>query len=180
MYAQRLLQILVALQCIPGIFIAATVFNANTHDNLNPCIEWLLGYSGESCTETCSRESKVCSHEEVSEIIDPASFRLMVPLTHRVGHDISLPTATELCSGGVNTWPFATVPAVSSYQIHEKHEGDPSEKKISVHYNCFYPKKVVGDCDTALTLPPAQRFCSCLNDDCVARKRLRGKVTSKF
>lgn len=148
--------------------------------NSNGCIEWFLGYSGESCSETCTRESKTCVAEKINELITMDAFSAMVPLATQLGpQDERLPSVEKFCNGGINTWPFATAPAVTSYHFHEKDE-ETSGRKVSVHYNCFFPSRVVGDCDTKFLLPAAQRFCACVNSDCMSRRRLRGKIYAKF
>lgn len=155
-------------------------FANDTISDVNGCVEWFLGFSGHSCTETCARESKTCDAQRISELVTMDEFSKMVSIATQLGsRGERLSSATEFCSGGINTWPFATAPAVTSYHVFEKDELTPG-RKSSVHYNCYFPSEVVGDCDTTFMVPPAQRFCACVNPDCVSRKRLRGKIYSKF
>ena len=161
------------------ILVVIHISVATANVNSNSCIEWYLGYSGESCTETCFKESTVCDQNHLEGIINIESFGNMVPLATQLGTEVRLPPMTEFCNGGVNTWPFATAPAVTAYHIHEKNELD-STRMSTLHYNCYFPSKMIADCDTKFQVPAAQRFCACLNTDCVSRKRLRGKIYSKF
>jgi hypothetical protein len=166
-----------------GFWLALALYSvrvqASQSTAINTCVDWFLGFSGDSCTETCAKESRTCTAEKISEIVDHDKFSAMVPLAIQLGMENRLPIASEFCNGGINTWPFATAPAVTSYQFHDKHE-ETLLRRTEIHYNCYFPSQVVGDCDTKFLAPAAQRFCACLNSDCLSRKRLRGKIVSKL
>ena len=153
--------------------------NSQLSAAIHACTEWFLGFSGESCTQTCTREAKICSAEVISDVLRYDNFTSIVPLSIQLGTETKLPIAAEFCNGGINTWPFATAPAVMSYEFHEKEE-ETQSRRTSIHYNCYFPSVVVGDCDTKFMMPAAQRFCACISGDCIDRKRLRGKIYSKF
>jgi hypothetical protein len=144
------------------------------------CAEWILGFSGESCSETCAHESKYCVLQHIKDVTTIDSFSSMVNQARQLGAD-NLPDIQEFCSGGINTWTYATAPAVTTFHIYEKNSEEPEKGgKSKSQFNCFFPEKIEGDCDTKFTVPSAQRFCSCQSFDCIKRKNLRGKVLAKL
>ena len=174
--------------CFSFLYGLSVVIVASSHRNYSTCREWLLGFSGESCTQTCDREFKSCNLETLEAITNNDSFFAMVKMTRQLGDDKRFADSADFCNGGINTWPFATAPAIMSYHVYEKNEialpisfGQNKTKTKNIpHINCFFPTKLIGDCDTKFQVPSAQRFCSCVNPDCVQRRSLRGEILSKF
>lgn len=122
------------------------------------CLEWVLGYSGESCSATCAKISKTCSLTLLQSVTTSSSFNDVVSASHIIGKTESLGSSAQFCLGGINSMPFATSPAAIQYV---------PGPDLAPQYLCFYPENgVTGNCDTEYSLPPVQRFCPCDSATC--------------
>lgn len=123
---------------------------------------WVVGYSAESCTATCSKISKTCSLSELQSITTASTFNQAVSGAQQLGKSELVTDAATFCSGGVNSWAFATAPAAMQYPLYVK---DP-QTDIGTYQmvnSCYFPEGgVSGDCNTVFSVPPAQRFCPCV------------------
>mmetsp|Transcript_72801 Transcript_72801/g.152062 ORF Transcript_72801/g.152062 Transcript_72801/m.152062 type:complete len:195 (+) Transcript_72801:1-585(+) len=131
------------------------------------CQDWILGYSGESCTETCSRRVKSCVMYDIEELNNLAAFEAMMANATDV-EGAPLGTMAEFCDAGVNVWPFATAPSAMRTPTHQLGEivDGVQESTTVLKYSCYYPAITIGDCDTKFVLPQSQRFCSCDGETC--------------
>jgi hypothetical protein len=149
---------------------------------------WVLGYSGDSCTLTCSRVSRTCDSTALLDITSRVAFDEMVEATNFLSSQfVAGITSTALCSNGVNTLmysdrvagvnsfsgdgvntnvntvAFADVPGIFSYWLYNKalYSGAGYEEE---RY-CYYPTSITpaqADCDVKYEHPPVQRFCPCM------------------
>jgi hypothetical protein len=129
------------------------------------CYDWVLGYSGESCTLTCSRVSGECNQGNLEAIVTQQAFYDMVAASSSLcaGGDL-VGSADVFCDQGINSYTFAGAPAAFSFQTSNL-GGSATENY------CNYPTSLsglTGDCDTTYLYPPAQRFCSCSSSNCFA------------
>ena len=130
-----------------------------TQINANP--QWYLGYSSESCTETCTKVSKTCSLSTLQTVTTASAFESVVSSSNQLGKTETTGSVAEFCTGGVNSWPFATAPSVVQYPLYVKDPESGVGQYITTN-NCFYPEgNMEGDCDSTYNVPPAQRFCPC-------------------
>eukprot|EP00286_Rhodomonas_abbreviata_P014496 CAMPEP_0181328398 /NCGR_PEP_ID=MMETSP1101-20121128/22687_1 /TAXON_ID=46948 /ORGANISM="Rhodomonas abbreviata, Strain Caron Lab Isolate" /LENGTH=371 /DNA_ID=CAMNT_0023437269 /DNA_START=53 /DNA_END=1168 /DNA_ORIENTATION=+ len=144
---------------------APTTFGDESLPPSAGCMEWVLGYSRDSCDLTCSRVGRACNAEHFDDIITEQAFSSMVADANYLRSDFD-DTAMELCSMGINTYNFAGAPALFSYNVELK-TGN------SMWTYCNYPTSlaaVTGDCGTKYSYPPSQRFCPCSLGNCVSRK----------
>mmetsp|Transcript_30357 Transcript_30357/g.51339 ORF Transcript_30357/g.51339 Transcript_30357/m.51339 type:complete len:347 (-) Transcript_30357:215-1255(-) len=130
------------------------------------CLEWVLGYSEESCSLTCSRVSRVCDAQYWDTIINSVNFDAMVSSAHILNsYQTPGQSATAFCNKGINAISsFSSVPAVFTYELYTP-EGNPLQNY------CNYPTSLTAlnaDCDAKYTdTHPAQLFCPCTNGaDC--------------
>eukprot|EP00428_Durinskia_dybowskii_P087429 CAMPEP_0170437576 /NCGR_PEP_ID=MMETSP0117_2-20130122/44758_1 /TAXON_ID=400756 /ORGANISM="Durinskia baltica, Strain CSIRO CS-38" /LENGTH=511 /DNA_ID=CAMNT_0010697707 /DNA_START=87 /DNA_END=1618 /DNA_ORIENTATION=- len=136
---------------------------------LTGCWEWVVGYSRESCTQTCGHVSRTCAGDHLQDVLTQATFEQMVGASYLLGSSIPPTSAALFCDGGINLWPFATAPAAFAYQTWVPSSQNSSTGQFHISHYCYYPPSVAaleGDCDTEYELPPAQRFCSCWLGDC--------------
>ena len=127
------------------------------------CLEWVLGYSRESCTLTCSRVSRTCSFQYLQGVVSQEAFYQMVASATDLETSTATGAAETFCSQGINTYDFAPVPAAFTYVLCS-----PGGEREEQTY-CNYPTSLSGlggDCDTEYVYPPAQRFCPCTLGDC--------------
>ncbi|KAJ1426603.1 hypothetical protein B484DRAFT_450627 [Ochromonadaceae sp. CCMP2298] len=120
------------------------------------CSEWLLGYSGESCTKTCSRIRKQCALFPIEMINTLEAMTATIESATSVVTLAPLGSFESFCNGGVNTWALATAPAVLDAPMFVAATGVTEMK-----HSCFYPNVMVGDCDTKFNVPMSQRLCAC-------------------
>jgi hypothetical protein len=101
------------------------------------CVEWVLGYSGDSCDLTCSRVSRECDVWHLLAITTRQAFDDMVDLTHYMHDQFTTLTTQELCVEQVNTISFAAAPGIFSYYMYNKalYSGQGFQEK---RY-CTYP-----------------------------------------
>ena len=126
------------------------------------CLEWVLGYSSESCTTTCSRVSRECRLSQLQTIVTQQAFYNMVATATNLETNSATGPAGAYCNQGINAYTFVPVPAAYSYLLCL-----PSGDVQQTH--CNYPTSLQdlgGDCDSAYVYPPAQRFCPCTLGDC--------------
>ena len=129
-----------------------------------PCVDhscddrggaWYLGYSGDSCDETCSNVGGECQADPLSDIVDADSFQTMLGATMvlETNEVIGSAAAASFCSDGTNLFPFASAPAAVSLS-----HGATNQTL------CTFPtslSKLQGDCGLSFQAPSAQRFCNC-------------------
>eukprot|EP00286_Rhodomonas_abbreviata_P019085 CAMPEP_0181309950 /NCGR_PEP_ID=MMETSP1101-20121128/12303_1 /TAXON_ID=46948 /ORGANISM="Rhodomonas abbreviata, Strain Caron Lab Isolate" /LENGTH=340 /DNA_ID=CAMNT_0023416501 /DNA_START=69 /DNA_END=1091 /DNA_ORIENTATION=+ len=130
------------------------------------CLEWVLGYSRDSCDLTCSRVSRGCTASFLDDIVTAQAFDDLVNEAHYLRSDFT-GTSAELCTEGINVYNFAGAPAVFTYQLYMNSGGD-AEGHLPAQY-CNYPTSLsflTGDCSTKYVYPPSQRFCPCTLGDC--------------
>jgi len=142
------------------------------------CYQWILGYSTESCTQTCQNTEigGTCSEEFLANINSVAAFEQMVSEAFMLGQTTQPGSAAAFCGGGVNPWLFAGAPAAFAYQTYVQVNGVAT---LVVSYYCNFndanslptsptgtPAAITGDCDTRYYSPPSQRFCPCAIPDC--------------
>jgi hypothetical protein len=152
-----------------GYLISVHAANAVHQSNLidttssgNKCVEWVLGYSRESCSLTCSRVSRTCKQDNFNQIVTQQDFYDMVVSSLQLSTGTDTGTAPVFCSQGINVYNFAPSPAAFTYVVcneNGKHE----------QTYCNYPTSLAnldGDCDAQYIYPPAQRFCPCTVGDC--------------
>eukprot|EP00598_Pedospumella_elongata_P002837 CAMPEP_0184977078 /NCGR_PEP_ID=MMETSP1098-20130426/7839_1 /TAXON_ID=89044 /ORGANISM="Spumella elongata, Strain CCAP 955/1" /LENGTH=2266 /DNA_ID=CAMNT_0027500023 /DNA_START=378 /DNA_END=7178 /DNA_ORIENTATION=+ len=126
------------------------------------CSKWFLGYSSESCSQTCGRVNGTCVFNHLRKVVTQAEFYKVVASATRIGSGPTGP-ATTFCNVGINLYNFAPVPAAFTFQTYN--EGG----ELMQQTYCNYPTSVaalVGDCDSVFAYPPSQRFCSCEGDYC--------------
>lgn len=110
-----------------------------------------LGWSGESCTATCTREGGVCAPVETQAATDPASFAAFV--AGAVSVDTRAELGTEFCSA-VNAPQFSVhVPAIVTVS---------SPDYVNATF-CSFPtvRSYTNFCDVELHQHDAQRLCAC-------------------
>ena len=130
------------------------------------CFQWVIGFSGDSCSTTCAKLSKTCSLPDLQSITNAGAFDSMVAASTALGKNTVPGSSSAFCTGGINGWPFATAPAVMEYQLYVKNADGESGQYVTSN-SCYYPTgSVAGDCDTAYTTPPSQRFCPCNSATC--------------
>jgi len=134
-------------------------------DSLPPtsCLEWVLGYTDESCSLTCSRVSRQCDAVYLSLINDQAAFEEAVLGMHTLrGQYAPGTTAAEVCNKGINFEFFAPAPALVSYKIY-------GVNGYETQTYCTFPTSPSNlelDCDAKYTDPhPTQRLCPCTTGD---------------
>eukprot|EP00286_Rhodomonas_abbreviata_P000142 CAMPEP_0181288590 /NCGR_PEP_ID=MMETSP1101-20121128/416_1 /TAXON_ID=46948 /ORGANISM="Rhodomonas abbreviata, Strain Caron Lab Isolate" /LENGTH=324 /DNA_ID=CAMNT_0023392727 /DNA_START=303 /DNA_END=1277 /DNA_ORIENTATION=+ len=126
------------------------------------CHEWVLGYSAESCSETCSRISKTCVLADIEGITSAEMFAAMVANATELGTGgASLSSAEEFCEGGINKWAFASAPAAMRTPVYNS-----ETQSTNLAFSCFYPTIMTGDCETKFNNPQSQRFCACDATEC--------------
>lgn len=125
-------------------------------------VEWTVGYSAESCTMTCSKISKTCSLSDLQSITNAVAFEAALSGARQLGKPELLTSSSAFCTGGINTWEFATAPASMLYPLYVR-DADSEHGTYVMTNACYFPVGgVTGDCDTAYTVPPSQRFCPCV------------------
>jgi len=143
-----------------------TMYEDNSLPPTN-CLEWVLGYSEESCSLTCSRVSRFCDAQYLSNIITETAFDDMVSSAHflRDQHTPGI-SATELCTKGINYQIFAHTPSLFTYEL-------VTPEGAAFQTYCNYPtslSEVTADCDAKYTdSHPTQLFCPCIRsagEDC--------------
>jgi hypothetical protein len=131
------------------------------------CLQWVLGFSGDSCTETCAAISKTCNLPTMQTVTTQGSFDSMVASASQRGKDPLPGSTAAFCTGGVNGWPFATAPAAMQYPLYIKGEGANDVGEYIMTTSCFFPANgEQSDCDTKFQVPVAQRFCACDSETC--------------
>jgi hypothetical protein len=126
------------------------------------CLDWVLGYTYESCTTTCSRmTSKTCASSYFYTIYNESSYKNMlnsaiyVDNNHRVLEDKNF---SQYCN-------FLN-------KEYESYSGFP-DVFVTIYANevfmdithCRYPdglRNVVADCNKVTIFPPVSRFCPCI------------------
>jgi hypothetical protein len=152
------------------------------------CVEWVLGYSGDSCSLTCSRVSRECDVSHLLAITTRQAFDDMVDRTHYMRDQYTALTTQELCGAQVNTISFSDAPGIFSYYVYNK--ALYSGKGFKEKRYCTYPSSAATTtvatttstatnpitttttaktptpesvaCDIKYTQPPVQRFCPCV------------------
>lgn len=146
----------VVVFCLIAVQVAAT----------SPCLEWVLGYSSESCSETCSKASKTCSLSDLQAVTSLSAFEAAVASSRQLGKTEVPGSVSAFCTGGVNAWTFATAPAAMQYPLYLK-DSDSDTGHYEMTNSCYFPEGgLQGDCDTVFNVPPAQRFCPCDSATC--------------
>lgn len=150
-----------------GKFIAAICLLAYQISASN-CFQWVVGFSSESCTTTCAKSGgRTCSLSTLQTITTNEAFNAAVGAAIQLGKDEPAVSTAAYCTGGVNSWPFATAPAVMQYPLYVKAEGEDEQGEYVLKNSCYFPTGgVQGDCDTVYSVPPAQRFCPCDKETC--------------
>lgn len=128
--------------------------------------QWVVGYSAESCTTTCQKASpaKTCSLTALQAITTREAFDAAVTGATQLGKAELAGTSTDYCTAGVNSWPFATAPAIMQYPLYVKGtDVDAHEHGEYILQNsCFFPTTgVEGGCDATFNVPAVQRLCPC-------------------
>ena len=124
--------------------------------------EWIVGYSGESCDATCAKVSKTCTLSALQAVTTSTAFDAVVASASQLGKNVGTVSTAAFCTGGVNTWAFATAPGVMQYPLYTKSETNPDQGEYVLTNSCYFPHGgVQGDCSTQYTVPPSQRFCPC-------------------
>jgi hypothetical protein len=124
--------------------------------------QWVVGYSAESCTTTCSKISKTCSLPALQAVTTSSAFAQAVSGATQLGKSDLVTSSSEFCTGGINSWAFATAPASMQYPLYVK-DPDSDVGTYQMTNSCYFPEGgVTGDCDTVYSVPPAQRFCPCV------------------
>ena len=144
------------------------------------CVEWMLGYSRESCSQTCGRVLRTCSADVLYSIVTLEAFSTMVSSSVQLETDAMTGAADSFCTQGVNDYNFTSTLAASAdflgFQSPIAFTYLANELNESVRETyCNYPTSVAdvkGDCDTSYLNPPAQRFCPC---SCGGRRVLRNE-----
>lgn len=122
-----------------------------------PCVRdtcdgaWHLGYTGESCTATCSQAGGVCQNSATAAITTNAAFDAMVSTATSLETGTAVGSASAFCTA-TNAPSFGTAPAAVTISM---------PLGASRNY-CAHPTAASeSTCDTDFTYPPAQRFCYC-------------------
>jgi hypothetical protein len=130
------------------------------------CFEWVLGYSSESCTESCAKISKTCTLSALQAVTTAGAFEAAITGAKQLGKTETVSDSNSFCTGGVNSWAFATAPAAMQYPLYVKEEDSAAGHYVMMN-SCYYPENgVTGDCDTQYSVPPVQRFCPCDSATC--------------
>jgi len=135
-------------------------------EDLNNCLEWVLGYSKESCALTCSRVSRECSSTYLDDIINQENFYTMVASAMDLNSASAITSAEDLCTDGINTYTFANSPAVFTYKLctAENEYVDQIFCNFPTSLSQLHQEQNGGDgCDVQYNYPPAQRFCPCVD-----------------
>jgi len=169
-----------ASSLLPALAVVAVLLPQGVVATL-PCgVNWILGYSSESCTQTCGRTAVAgsCDAASLSSIVTQNAFYSMLgsAMSLQVGNpSVLTATGSGYCNLGVNDYDFTTILSASDYMNHqtaaaftfrltEKIGGDDIRDTY-----CNYPSSLAnlgGDCDTTYSNPPAQRFCPCITTTC--------------
>ena len=136
-----------------------------------PCVRdtcdgaWHLGYTGESCTATCSQTGGVCQNSATAAITTSAAFDAMVSTATSLETGAAVGSASTFCTA-INAPAFGTAPAAVTISM---------PLGASRNY-CAHPTAASeSTCDTEFTYPPAQRFCYCQ----VGGRRLREQMQAE-
>lgn len=125
-------------------------------------VQWVVGFSAESCTTTCQKVSKTCSLSDLQGVTTSSAFATALTGATQLGKTETVTDVNSFCTGGVNSWAFATAPAAMQYPLYVKEENSDVGTYVMTN-SCYYPEGgVQGGCDAAFTVPPAQRFCPCV------------------
>jgi hypothetical protein len=128
---------------------------------LSNCFQWVLGYTSESCSQTCNRINSVCQESYLQTITNRASFIAMVNSSLYLYSGEIIGNATKFCNRGINNHNFSNSPSSLSFVSIT-----PSGRKLDIF--CYYPTTldILATCDTFYINPPTQRFCSCVSSSC--------------
>ena len=138
----------------------STFSTAPPYRRFCPCVDhicdvpWYLGASDTSCTDTCHEVGGVCDLAPLEHINTAPAFDAMLTSAVDIHTNATLnATSAAFCNQGINTFPFATAPAVISF-----YAGGANSNQTF----CTYPTtegSFQGACDTAF--PAVRRFCNC-------------------
>jgi hypothetical protein len=126
------------------------------------CLEWILGFSAESCSQTCFKIGGTCIPAYFETITALESFTAMVESSFYLKTKQLTGDASTFCNLGIKEENTLTAPSAFSYVI-ERPNG-------TVDYTtCSYPTSIVNvtsECSALTMTPPAQRFCPCISPAC--------------
>lgn len=126
------------------------------------CYKWVLGYSTESCSLTCTRVGGSCQAQYFGDIITQNAFYTMVSSAVALGQYAAPGSATLFCDMGINVYTFASAPAAFTYQVY-------TTAGLSYQTFCNYPVSLAllsTTCDAQYSYPPSRRFCPCAMSSC--------------
>jgi hypothetical protein len=126
------------------------------------CLQWILGFSGDSCTETCSSLNGICSINDFKSVNSLESFEKMVDSSYYMKTKVSPGTTSSLCNDGVSINTIYGAPA-SFTRVVWLMSG-----KLSLT-SCGYLESAtdipVDYCEISNKVPPTDRFCPCIVTD---------------
>jgi hypothetical protein len=125
-------------------------------------MKWVLGYSEESCSLTCTRVAATCQISYLNNIVTQDAFYSMVASSMQVGTSTVPGAATTFCNLGINVYTFAATPAAFTYQVY-------NVDGFTLQTFCNYPTSVANlqtTCDARYSYPPSRRFCPCVMQSC--------------
>jgi len=133
------------------------------------CFEWVIGYSRDSCTETCAELGHTCAEGQLATINSVQALEEVLATSTLLSSTTGPGTVATFCDGGVNIWPFATAPAAFAYQTFVPDPNNPAIGIYKISHYCYFPVNpvdLVDGCDVAFIMPPSQRICSCHSGNC--------------
>jgi hypothetical protein len=133
--------------------------SANVQSNR---LKWASGFSGDSCSETCSRLNGTCSVENFKSINSSESFKRMVELSYYLSNEVYPGTMSGLCNYGVNIFTINGAPAYFTSIVFVM----SGELFLT---SCGYLKPTtdiaLDYCEINIEFPPTSRFCPCIVSD---------------
>ena len=127
------------------------------------CLQLALGDSGESCSATCAKLSRVCKEDYFAPVTTQQDFYALFASTVDVRSGEPLGAIADFCTGGVNLLPTVGIPAVQTLLLAVK-------GMDTLRNSCSYPASegatVQLSCDAELKASQARRFCPCVHDKC--------------
>eukprot|EP01032_Pedospumella_encystans_P022781 gene22781-25807_t len=149
--------------------LAVTVATQNPSHSLTACFEWVIGYSRDSCTETCAELGHTCAEGQLATINTVQALEEVLATSTLLSSTTGPGTVATFCDGGVNIWPFATAPAAFAYQTFVPDPNNPAIGIYKISHYCYFPvnpANLVDGCDVSFVMPPSQRICSCHTGNC--------------